>query len=127
MRLHTQNVSDLKTEFDQHEDGRLSLLDFVAVMQRFLKTYEETSSSSSSLSSFSSSSSSSLNTISGLCDFFAQIDVNGDGHLEWEEFTSFIVETGLAAVRDDFHDTIMPYDQVQWDEDETLSTLIDKV
>jgi hypothetical protein len=25
-----------------------------------------------------------------------QVDVNGDGSLEWEEFTSYIVEAGLS-------------------------------
>ena len=26
------------------------------------------------------------------CDLFDDIDVNGDGNLEWQEFTSFVVE-----------------------------------
>ena len=28
---------------------------------------------------------------------FKQVDVNGDGSMEWEEFTGFCIETGLAV------------------------------
>lgn len=31
-----------------------------------------------------------------LVEFFDQVDINGDGAMEWEEFTSFIVETGMS-------------------------------
>jgi WD40 repeat protein len=37
------------------------------------------------------------NLVSNLCELFAQMDVNGDGSLEWTEFTSFIVETWVAS------------------------------
>jgi len=32
--------------------------------------------------------------IEALSEAFEQIDVNGDGSLEWDEFSNFIVETG---------------------------------
>lgn len=32
-----------------------------------------------------------------LVELFEQIDVNGDGSLEWEEFTSFCIEAGMMA------------------------------
>jgi hypothetical protein len=35
--------------------------------------------------------------VANLCELFAQIDINGDGNMEWDEFTSFIVETGMAV------------------------------
>ena len=38
-----------------------------------------------------------LRFVSNLCELFAEIDVNGDGSLEWTEFTSFIVESGAAS------------------------------
>ena len=34
-----------------------------------------------------------------LCELFAQIDFNGDGTVEWPEFTSFCVEAGMVASR----------------------------
>ena len=30
--------------------------------------------------------------ISDLIKFFQSIDINGDGHLEWSEFTEYIIE-----------------------------------
>jgi WD40 repeat protein len=32
-----------------------------------------------------------------LCELFRQIDLNGDGFLDWEEFTNFIVQTGMLG------------------------------
>ena len=32
-----------------------------------------------------------------LIDLFEQVDVNGDGTMEWEEFSSFCIEAWLAA------------------------------
>jgi len=34
--------------------------------------------------------------VSAIVELFNQIDINGDGEMEWEEFTSFIVDSGLA-------------------------------
>mmetsp|Transcript_2987 Transcript_2987/g.10718 ORF Transcript_2987/g.10718 Transcript_2987/m.10718 type:complete len:183 (-) Transcript_2987:268-816(-) len=34
-----------------------------------------------------------------LSELFQQIDVNGDGRLEWEEFTGFCLEAGMMATR----------------------------
>ena len=43
-----------------------------------------------------------------LCELFAQIDINGDGTMEWDEFTSFIVEMGMAS-HDHQPDAIQKY------------------
>ena len=32
--------------------------------------------------------------VEALTEAFEQIDVNGDGGLDWDEFSNFIVETG---------------------------------
>ena len=32
-----------------------------------------------------------------LIDLFVQIDVNGDGSMEWDELSAFIIESGMAA------------------------------
>lgn len=34
-----------------------------------------------------------------LCDIFDEIDVNGDGNLEWDEFTMYCIEDAMAATR----------------------------
>jgi hypothetical protein len=36
-----------------------------------------------------------INYVEALIDAFEQIDVNGDETLEWDEFSNFIVETGI--------------------------------
>jgi hypothetical protein len=36
--------------------------------------------------------------ISNLCELFSQVDVNGDGELEWEEFSSFVLEMGMNKI-----------------------------
>ena len=33
------------------------------------------------------------NLVYGLYKFFCEIDFNGDGHMQWEEFTQFIIDT----------------------------------
>ena len=40
-----------------------------------------------------------LPLLSDLIELFEQIDINGDGTMEWAEFTSFCVEAGLLATR----------------------------
>jgi len=37
------------------------------------------------------------NLVSSLIDLFDQIDVNGDKHLEWKEFTGYIIEIGMIS------------------------------
>ena len=33
------------------------------------------------------------NLVYGLYKFFCEVDFNGDGHMQWEEFTQFIIDT----------------------------------
>eukprot|EP00826_Nyctotherus_ovalis_P019798 TRINITY_DN16152_c0_g1_i2.p1 TRINITY_DN16152_c0_g1~~TRINITY_DN16152_c0_g1_i2.p1 ORF type:complete len:832 (-),score=266.38 TRINITY_DN16152_c0_g1_i2:250-2745(-) len=44
-----------------------------------------------------------------LIDLFEQIDVNGDQHLEWKEFTSHIIELGMINKDSTFVDNIKSY------------------
>ncbi|KAF0699520.1 Aste57867_9916 [Aphanomyces stellatus] len=39
-------------------------------------------------------------TVSGLVDLFNDIDINGDGTLEFNEFTSYCVDAGMVATRE---------------------------
>ena len=67
MLLDTQNVRNLRKEFEKAEDG-LPLHQFVEVMKSFLKGEEEDD----------------TDLVTNLCELFAQIDINGDGNMEWE-------------------------------------------
>lgn len=47
--------------------------------------------------------------VEALIDAFEQIDVNGDETLEWDEFSNFIVETGIARAKKNYIDVIRNY------------------
>lgn len=77
MLLDTSEISALQKEFEKEEDG-LTLTDFVFLMKRYIKG-----------SSFDE-----VELVANLRELFLQIDVNGDGTMEWDEFTSYIVDCG---------------------------------
>eukprot|EP00281_Chroomonas_sp_CCMP1168_P016732 CAMPEP_0206215802 /NCGR_PEP_ID=MMETSP0047_2-20121206/2388_1 /ASSEMBLY_ACC=CAM_ASM_000192 /TAXON_ID=195065 /ORGANISM="Chroomonas mesostigmatica_cf, Strain CCMP1168" /LENGTH=801 /DNA_ID=CAMNT_0053638119 /DNA_START=93 /DNA_END=2495 /DNA_ORIENTATION=+ len=81
MLLDTNHLSDIRQEFMEAEDG-LTLNSFVRVMLKYLSKDE------------------SINTqdlVASLCELFAQVDVNGDATMEWDEFYGYIHEQGMAA------------------------------
>ena len=44
----------------------------------------------------------SIDYVEKLIDAFKQIDVNGDETLEWDEFSNYIVETGISKQKNNF-------------------------
>jgi len=40
---------------------------------------------------------------------FEQIDINGDGKVDWDEFTSFNIQNGMAATKQTEHSAIDEY------------------
>ena len=84
MLLDIDKVPALRKEFEAQEEG-LTQTDFVRVMLKYLKR--------ESIDEFQ--------LVSNLVELFAQIDVNGDGTMEWDEFTSFIVDTGNLAIENE--------------------------
>ena len=50
-----------------------------------------------------------IDYVEKLIDAFKQIDVNGDETLEWDEFSNFIVETGISKQKNNFVDVIRNY------------------
>lgn len=112
-------VSSLRKEFQQKETG-LSIAEFVFVMMRFVQATSQ-SDEHSRLRDLSEQ-----QLVANLCELFAQIDINGDGSMEWEEFTSFIVETGLTA-KSHQPNSIQHYHHVPWEDASKHSTFIDQV
>ena len=98
MLLDTREISALQKEFEKEEDG-LTLTDFVFLMKRYIKS-----------SSFDD-----VELVANLRELFLQIDVNGDGTMEWDEFTSYIVDCGNKDIDSELHH-IPPYFQVSIDE-----------
>ncbi|KAL4117820.1 hypothetical protein PRIC2_011802 [Phytophthora ramorum] len=88
MRLKGAGFSAIANAFREREKrlgGGLPLLDFVEIVLPGLprpKTAEEKAAS-----------------VSALVDLFEDIDINGDGVMEFDEFTSFCVDAGMVAMR----------------------------
>ncbi|KAG7389280.1 hypothetical protein PHYBOEH_007545 [Phytophthora boehmeriae] len=119
MEKALKNVSTLRNEFLQKDKG-LSIAEFVYVMMRFVQSSAQTD-ENSRLHHLSES-----QLVANLCELFAQIDINGDGSMEWEEFTSFIVDTGLT-VKNHQPNSIQEYHYVQWEDASKHSTFIDHI
>ncbi len=118
MMLNMEKVGKLRKEFQMKERG-LSISEFVYVMMRFVQNLENFD-ESSRLKSLTEK-----QLVANLCELFAQIDINGDGSMEWEEFTSFIVDTGLTIKNQP--NSIQLYYHVQWEDTSKHSTFIDNV
>lgn len=88
MRLTGSGFSAIATEFREREKrlgSGLPLFDFVEIVLQGLpraRTPEEKA-----------------ENISALVDLFEDIDINGDGVMEFDEFTSFCVDAGMVATR----------------------------
>ncbi|KAE9113668.1 hypothetical protein PF005_g10008 [Phytophthora fragariae] len=119
MMMDMEKVSTLRNEFLRKEKG-LSIAEFVYVMMRFVQSSAHTD-ENSRLHDLSES-----QLVANLCELFAQIDINGDGSMEWEEFTSFIVDTGLT-VKSHQPNSIQQYHHVQWEDASKHSTFIDHI
>ena len=87
MILDMDKVLELQDEFQKAENG-LTLYEFVYVMLRFLKKSQrhENIDDDSKRVIENISKMSETTKVSALAELFAQIDINGDDSLSWEEF-----------------------------------------
>ncbi|KAE9018775.1 hypothetical protein PF010_g5835 [Phytophthora fragariae] len=102
VRLQVEDLTLLKDDFDRAGRG-LSLREFVNVMLDRVSWEPE----------------SVVNFIEDLVELFAQVDVNGDGTMEWEEFTSAIIEGGMGSSgsgNDDVAGTVAQLRDLQYEE-----------
>jgi WD40 repeat protein/Ca2+-binding EF-hand superfamily protein len=86
MSLEGSALNELRAQFEkkeQEEGDGLDLPEFVETFLQFLKPSKATR----------------KYLVTDLVELFHQIDINGDGTCEWEEFTSYCVEAGLLATR----------------------------
>lgn len=80
----TQVYTVFKEKNDREDGSGLSQTEFVSAVlkylpRRYLQTLDK------------------VDLVMQLSELFAQIDVNGDGELEWSEFTQFCVEAGVTT------------------------------
>lgn len=79
MLLDKIKLNKLEKEFKDHEDG-LEKLTFINIMLNELgKDYEDR-----------------INLVYGIYKLFLEVDFNGDGTMQWEEFTQFIIDTVMG-------------------------------
>ena len=86
MSLEGSALFDLRTCFEEKQKERGTGLDkqeFVGELLRLLKPSDKER----------------MPLVADLIELFEQIDINGDGTMEWAEFTSYCVEAGLLATR----------------------------
>jgi hypothetical protein len=117
-KLSTDSLNKLRHDFEAVPDG-LTLHNFVRVMMKHLPPPKppghqlSSASSPASAANASSSVASSVATataaatvataasnkvlVEDLVELFRQVDVNGDGTMEWNEFTGFCIDAGLAT------------------------------
>ncbi|RHY31950.1 hypothetical protein DYB32_003023 [Aphanomyces invadans] len=118
MMIDMAKVGSLREEFQRKERG-LSVGEFVHVMLRFVKSSQNAQDDKSHLHKLTEP-----QLVAYLCELFAQIDINGDGSMEWEEFTSFIVDTGLESQQPN---SIQMYHHSSWEDTSKHSATIDRM
>ena len=76
-----RKLARLRQIFLDTEEDALGLEEFVEVMMTFLPPTDDP-----------------VSVAADLIELFADIDINGDGDLEWEEFTGYCIEAAIAAI-----------------------------
>ena len=99
----TAVYDDFRTKLIETGDG-LSMTEFVKTMFDNIPGIDKfdkgtTVECGGAWCSFLTLSLAAVKLVKDLCELFEQIDVNGDGAMEWEEFTGFCVEAGMVASR----------------------------
>ncbi|TYZ61783.1 hypothetical protein PybrP1_000382, partial [[Pythium] brassicae (nom. inval.)] len=88
MRLKSSGFAAVANEFREREKrlgGGLPLQDFVELVLQGLPREARSSAADKRA------------RVGALVDLFGEIDINGDGAMEFDEFTSFCVDAGMAA------------------------------
>jgi len=87
MLLDNEKLSALEEEFNEHPNG-IELPDFVLLMKSTILHPPEDK----------------FRLITGLIKLFQDIDINGDGHMEWSEFTQYIIDAVIGEKDTKFFD-----------------------
>jgi WD40 repeat protein len=97
MQLDAQAMQKIRREFKKL-DWELSIYDFVLLLQAYLTSQDDNIGSEH---------------IDALCEMFREIDVNGDGSMEWDEFTAHLVELASTYYGDFLEDNAPHYSYMQ--------------
>lgn len=83
MNYEPLTISVLKKEFESH-DGELELEEFILTMKQHLVNWKPTLPDRDDV------------ILRVLVQLFKEIDLNGNGSLDWDEFTSYIIEQAVV-------------------------------
>lgn len=84
MRMAPSSLSLIRHEFYNRQDS-VSLNEFIYIMSKHLLAGNNANAVVAELER-------NRNFVSDMNELFKEVDVNGDGQMEWEEFTKFTVE-----------------------------------
>ena len=76
MLLDNERLAALEDEFNEHPEG-IQILDFIWLMESAINYPAREK----------------VDLIYGLLKLFNDIDINGDMHMEWSEFTQYIIDS----------------------------------
>jgi hypothetical protein len=94
--LSQENMEILEKEFELYPKG-LELPTFIYLMKKLYSPENEISK---------------YYFVSDLIKFFQAIDINGDGHLEWSEFTEYIIENIRRVERPNYKNKVFQENEV---------------
>jgi len=87
MLLDNDKLAALEDEFNEHPNG-IELSNFVWLMKCAILHSEDEK----------------YELINGLIKLFTDIDINGDHHMEWSEFTQYIIDAVIGEKEAKFFD-----------------------
>ena len=98
-------MESLRQEFELRPGNEVSQFEFVRIMQRNLpsRVYGDSSEAGGSVTA-------------NLVDLFKEIDMNGDGMIDWEEFTRFMIEKAALFKEQQTLDRLLSYNHNLTDE-----------
>ena len=76
MLLDNERLAALEDEFNEHPEG-IMINDFIKLMESAINYPSEEK----------------VDLVYGLIKLFNDIDINGDEHMEWSEFTQYIIDS----------------------------------
>ena len=91
MLLDNERLAALEDEFNEHPEG-ITLHDFIWLMESAINYPKEEK----------------VDLIFGLMKLFTDIDINGDQHMEWAEFTQYIIDSVIEESPPDKKSNFFP-------------------
>lgn len=103
IRLNFMQIQKMEASFRENPSGRVNLTQFVRIAWEAMPQH-----------TFSNGSLSQDDELkSKLVDLFREVDVDGDGLIEWNDFIRFVVEKSTLFNQQDELQSIAPYEHIQ--------------